>query len=246
MTVAEALAQAMSEAGVRRIYGVPGGGSSLDVIEAAARLGIGFTLAKTENAAVMMAGALAESRGGLGAALMTKGPGVANAVNGVSYASLDRAPVLVITDGFTPAQLGYITHQVFDQKAMLAPVVKGHARLDGDDAGEEIRRLVALARTAPFGPVHIELTSAAARKPLARPMPAASVAAPAMALPGVLNEAVSRLRAARRPVIVVGLEARRSGALVRALAEQLRCPVLPTYKGKGVLPDRHELVTGVV
>ncbi|GAA4333057.1 acetolactate synthase large subunit [Variovorax defluvii] len=245
MTVAEALAQAMVEAGVRRIYGVPGGGSSLDVIEAAARRGIGFTLTKTENAAVMMAGALAESTGRLGVALMTKGPGVANAANGVAYASLDRAPVLVITDGFTPAQLGYITHQVFDQRGMLAPVVKGHGRLEGEDAGAEIRRLVALALAAPCGPVHIELTSSAARKPLARPLPEAVAARPARADAIRLEEAAARIAAARRPVIVAGLEARRAAPQLRALAERLCCPVLPTYKGKGVLPDRHELVTGV-
>jgi acetolactate synthase-1/2/3 large subunit len=245
MTVAEALAQAMAEAGVQRIYGVPGGGSSLDVIEAAARRGIGFTLTKSENAAVMMAGALAESSGRPGVALMTKGPGVANAANGVAYASLDRAPVLVITDGFTPAQLGYITHQVFDQRAMFAPVVKGHGRLDGEDAGAQIRHLVALACEAPCGPVHIELTSAAARKPLAQPLPALPPVRPVVASGASLEEAASKIAAARRPVIVAGLEARRAAPQLRALAERLACPVLPTYKGKGVLPDHHALVTGV-
>ncbi len=245
MTVAEALAQAMEEAGVRRIYGVPGGGSSLDVIEAAARRGIAFTLTKTENAAVMMAGALAESTGRLGVALMTKGPGVANAANGVAYASLDRAPVMVITDGFTPAQLGYITHQVFDQRAMLAPVVKGHGRLDGEDAGAEIRRLVALACTAPCGPVHLELTSSVARKPLVRPLPEAARTPPVLADAMLLEQAAAMIAKARRPVIVAGLEARRAPSQLRALAEGLCCPVLPTYKAKGVLPDRHELVTGV-
>ncbi|VTU25627.1 Acetolactate synthase isozyme 3 large subunit [Variovorax sp. PBL-H6] len=245
MTVAEALAQAMEEAGVQRIYGVPGGGSSLDVIEAAARRGIAFTLTKTENAAVMMAGALAESTGRLGVALMTKGPGVANAANGVAYASLDRAPVMVITDGFTPAQLGYITHQVFDQRAMLAPVVKGHGRLDGDDAGAEIRRLVTLACTAPCGPVHLELTSAVARKPLGRTLPEAARTPPAVADAMLLKQAAAMIAKARRPVIVAGLEARRAAPQLRALAEGLCCPVLSTYKAKGVLSDRHELVTGV-
>ena len=245
MTVAEALAQAMAEAGVQRIYGVPGGGSSLDIIEAAARRGIHFTLTKTENAAVMMAGALAESSGRLGVALMTKGPGVANAANGVAYANLDRAPVLVITDGFTPAQTAYISHQVFDQRAMLAPVVKGHSRLDNDQAGDDIRRLVALACQPPCGPVHLELTGAAARKPLAKALPAPLTATPRVAEAALIDQAAAMIAAARRPVIVAGLEARRAGTPLRALAERLGCPFMPTYKGKGVLPDHHELVTGV-
>ena len=146
------------------MFGLPGGGSSLDLIEAAAEVGITFTLTKTENAAVMMAGAVAETTGIPGVALMTKGPGVANAANGVAYAKLDRAPVLVITDGFTDKQLTYITHQVFDQKALLQPVVKGVTRLESDAPAAEIDAIIALACQAPMGPVHIELTGEVARK----------------------------------------------------------------------------------
>ena len=62
ITTAQALARALSQAGVKRMFGLPGGGSSLDVIEAAAQLGIDFVLTKSENAAVMMAGAMAETK----------------------------------------------------------------------------------------------------------------------------------------------------------------------------------------
>ncbi|MET0207751.1 MAG: thiamine pyrophosphate-binding protein, partial [Burkholderiaceae bacterium] len=209
-TIAQALALAFAEAGVKRMYGVPGGGSSLDLIEAAAAHDIPFTLTKTENAAVMMAGALAETRGQPGVAIMTKGPGVANAANGIAYASLDRAPVIVVTDGFTPKQTQYITHQVFDQQAMLAPVVKGHSRLDGDDAAVQMRRLIALACTAPFGPVHIELTSEVAKRPLPGALPAMTPSvSPATSPVAQFTAAFDLLRTARRPVVVLGLEARR-------------------------------------
>ena len=99
-TVAELLASAFSAIGVRRIFGVPGGGSSLDVIDAAARRDIEFVLTRTESAAVMMAAATAELSGTPGVALTTKGPGTASAANGMAYASLDRAPVLLLTDTF--------------------------------------------------------------------------------------------------------------------------------------------------
>jgi acetolactate synthase I/II/III large subunit len=130
ITVAQLLVRKLSQAGVKKIFGLPGGGSSLDIIAAAAAENIQFVLTKTENAAVMMAGALAETSGVPGVALMTKGPGLTNAANGVAYASLDRAPVIVLTDGFTPKQLTYITHQVFDQQAVLNPLVKAVGRLE--------------------------------------------------------------------------------------------------------------------
>jgi acetolactate synthase-1/2/3 large subunit len=246
MTVAAGLAQALAEAGVRHMYGVPGGGSSLDLIEAGAALGIRFVLTKTENAAVMMAGAMAETTGVPGVAIMTKGPGVANAVNGVAYAALDRAPVLVVTDGFTPRQLGYITHQVYDQRALLAPLVKGHGRLEAPEPGAEIRRLVELACTPPFGPVHIELTSEVARRPLAGGLPALAPAAePIGAGEAEIEVALRMLREARRPVAVLGLDARRFAPAALRLVRKLGCPVLPTYKAKGVVPDDDPQVTGV-
>jgi acetolactate synthase-1/2/3 large subunit len=245
ITTAQALARALSQAGVKRMFGLPGGGSSLDVIEAAAQLDIDFVLTKSENAAVMMAGAMAETTGIPGVAIMTKGPGVANGANGVAYASLDRAPVLVITDGFTPKQLAYITHQVFDQKAMLAPVVKGFSRLEGPDPVAEIDAMLALAASAPFGPVHIELTSEAAKRVLpgqaATPTPSDPVAFSLEDLAAVQK----LLGHAKRPVLIVGLEARQYAKQVRQLAQLLGCPVLPTYKAKGVVSDEDPQVVGV-
>jgi acetolactate synthase-1/2/3 large subunit len=247
ITIAQALARALAQAGVKRIYGLPGGGSSLDVIDCAAALGIEFILTRTENAAVMMAAAVAETSGVPGVALTTKGPGVANAANGVACAALERAPVIVITDGFSAQQARYITHQVFDQAGMLAPVVKGHSRLEGADAVQEIDRLVRLACTAPYGPVHIELTGPTARKTVddARLSPAqAPEPAAAVDLKGIA-QVRERIARASRPVVIVGLEARRNAAETRRLVATLGCPVLATYKGKGVVPDEDAQVVGL-
>lgn len=247
ITIAQALARALAEAGVKRIYGVPGGGSSLDLIDCAAAVGIEFILTRTENAAVMMAGALAETSGVPGVALMTKGPGVANGANGVACASLERAPVIVVTDGFTEQQASYVTHQVFDQAAMLAPVVKGHSRLEAADAVQEIDRLVRLAGTAPHGPVHIELTGATARKSVAdvrlAPTPVADATA-GVDLAGIA-QVRERIARASHPVVIVGLESRRHAADTRRLVATLGCPVLATYKGKGVVPDDDPQVVGI-
>lgn len=245
MTIVEALVQALARAGVRQMFGLPGGGSSLDLIEAAAGVGIEFTLTKTENAAIMMAGALAETTGVPGVALMTKGPGVANAANGAAYAKLDRAPVIVITDGFTEKQLVYITHQVFDQKALLQPVVKGVTRLESEQPATEIAEIIALACRAPMGPVHIELTGEVARRVISQPQIQAqvspSVSTDAVGLQGVAN----RIEQSKKPVLIVGLEARQCHTEVRQLAKLMKCPVLQTYKAKGVVSDFDDQVVGI-
>ncbi|MBL8386163.1 MAG: hypothetical protein JNM90_23975, partial [Burkholderiales bacterium] len=201
--LATALARAWKAEGVRRIYGLPGGGSSLDLIEAAKRERIDFVLARHECAAVFMAAAGAEIDGRLGVALTTKGPGTANAANGVAHAALDRCPVAVVTDGFSPTTRSYVTHQWFDQRALYAPLVKGHSALDAADAPRAVARLHALARAPRRGPVHFELTGSAARAQVA------PVAAPAAgAVPAASATSLARARAllagARRPVVVAG------------------------------------------
>ena len=51
LTLAERVADTLAVNGVRRMFGVPGGGSSLDLIDAAADRGIEFVLCRTETAA---------------------------------------------------------------------------------------------------------------------------------------------------------------------------------------------------
>jgi acetolactate synthase-1/2/3 large subunit len=247
MTVAQLLVHKLALAGVKKIFGLPGGGSSLDIIAAAAAENIQFVLTKTENAAVMMAGALAESTGVPGVALMTKGPGLTNATNGVAYASLDRAPVIVLTDGFTPKQLTYITHQVFDQQAVLKPLVKAVSRLESSDPGSEIDALLAAATTHPLGPVHIELTSETARRNVdAERADSRDKVSLVSAVDQQQFEALrASLQKARKPIVVLGLEARAHSEAVRAFVESLGCAVLSTYKAKGVVPDDSDQVLGI-
>ncbi|MDN3986747.1 thiamine pyrophosphate-binding protein [Zwartia vadi] len=247
ITVAQLFVRKLSQAGVKKIFGLPGGGSSLDIIAAASNENIEFVLTKTENAAVMMAGALAESTGIPGVALMTKGPGLTNSANGVAYASLDRAPVIVLTDGFTPKQLSYITHQVFDQKAVLAPIVKGTSRLESSDPGAEIDALLRLACSYPLGPVHIELTSETARRLVSDQYlsnVASSVETPSVSL-SQLETLRLRIKQADRPIVVLGLEARAHADAVRGFVDTLGCAVLTTYKAKGVVPDSDKRVVGI-
>jgi acetolactate synthase-1/2/3 large subunit len=253
ITIAQLLVRKLGQKGVSKIFGLPGGGSSLDVIAAASAQDIEFILTKTENAAVMMAGALSETTGVPGVALMTKGPGLTNSANGVAYASLDRAPVVVLTDGFTPKQLSYITHQVFDQKAVLAPIVKAVSRLESDDPEAEIEALLALACTEPMGPVHIELTSETARK-LVSVSSESRLNATRMTVQSdehTVSSAIqlqalqARLRLARRPIVVLGLEARAHADVVRKFVDALGCAVLSTYKAKGVIPDSDPRVVGI-
>ena len=59
-TVADVLVASLLQAGVPRLFGVPGGGSSLELLAAARAAGLPFVLCHHESAAVVMAGVTAE------------------------------------------------------------------------------------------------------------------------------------------------------------------------------------------
>jgi acetolactate synthase-1/2/3 large subunit len=66
-TVASVIVSALRDAGVETLFGVPGGGSNLDIIAAAGRAGVRFVLTSTETAAALSAVAQAEITGRPGA-----------------------------------------------------------------------------------------------------------------------------------------------------------------------------------
>ncbi|MDG2285078.1 MAG: thiamine pyrophosphate-binding protein, partial [Alphaproteobacteria bacterium] len=89
------LADRLHGAGTRRMFGVPGGGTNLDLIDAGRRRGIDLVLTAREDAGVIMAGVSAVLAEVPGLAFSTKGPGLASAANGLASAALDRMPVLL-------------------------------------------------------------------------------------------------------------------------------------------------------
>jgi acetolactate synthase-1/2/3 large subunit len=234
-SLSEALTACFAARGVARLFGVPGGGSSLDLVRAAADHGIDFVLTAGETSAAIMAAVTGELSGAPGVALTTLGPGAASVVNGTGYAYLDRAPLMVVSDTLAPGST--VSHQALDQVALFAPITKARARLGADTDGAELAALLDLTLRHPQGPVHLELAAAEAGLPAA----AGTVETTPGQRPAeaALDAANDRLAAARRPVLIVGLQARGLDAPVTALADGLSCPVLTTYKAKGTVADDH-------
>lgn len=240
------LVESFAARGVKRIFGVPGGGSSLDLIRAGEARGIRFVLARHETSAAIMALATGEIDAAPGVALTTIGPGIANAVNGMACATLDRAALCLVSDGHSPQLTRFVTHQVFDQAALSAPVVKGQTQLEGDNPLDEVEHLLDLAQTPPYGTVHIELSGAAARRTVnyaAKPGPRRDRSHD----PETIHRAQELLARAARPIVVIGLEACAPALAeaVRRFCGRLACPVLVTYKAKGVVPDSDRLTVGI-
>jgi acetolactate synthase I/II/III large subunit len=243
-SIAATLVGELRGRGVRRMFGLPGGGSSLDLIQAGAEQGIDFVLARSETAATIMAATTAELSGTPGVVLTGLGPGAAAVTNGLAQAALDRAPLVLVTDAYPPEVAAWVTHQRIDHAALFAPLVKASLAPGGATTRGELRCLLDLAMTAPQGPVHIDLSAPAAKASMAgtdldQPPPVRA------ADPRQIEAARALLERAERPVLLLGLGARRAPAAARALAEALGGPVLTTWKAKGVIASDHPLFVGL-
>lgn len=255
-TVADRIVQRLLDAGVGAMFGMPGGGSNLDLIDAAKRRGLPFILTATETGAALAAIAHSDVSGGPGVCLTTLGPGVASVVNGVACARLDRAPLLVITDCH-PASATAFEHQRIDHRALLTPVTKWSAPIGVADVDDVLDRAIARATAGPAGPVHLDLAFDVARaravddgaRSFEQRHPDERHAPPSDQRPALpVSESVAALiRQARRPLLLVGLGARRAAdaVAVRALCAAHGVPALVTYKAKGVVADADPHFAGV-
>ena len=210
MTVADLIVRSLRDAGVRRMFGVPGGGSNLDLIDAANRGRLPFVLTATETGGAIAAMAQAEISGRPGACLTTLGPGAASVVNGVACAMLDRAPVIVFTDSH-PAAARDCLHQRLDHQALFAPVTKWSASLSAENADATIREALARATAFPPGPVHLDCPGDVLGQVARRLQPSADAPGAPVARrlqPSEDTHVARRLQpsveSARKPLLLVG------------------------------------------
>ena len=239
------------------MFGVPGGGPNLDVVGAATTAGLRFILAHGETAAVIMAATYADLTGTPGPVVVTRGPGLASAVNGIAHAALDRLPVVVIADTVADAKAGRVSHQRIDQAALGQSVAKAAITVGRRHPGEAAARIVRMALAAPAGPVIANMDDSALED-TAPGDSAPGDSAPGDSAPGDSGPPTAAagtsdasllagvLRGARRPVLLLGPGAIPRTAAIRAALAGRGIPALHTYRARGIIPDSAAEAAGLV
>jgi acetolactate synthase I/II/III large subunit len=247
VTAAEAVVAFLAEAGICRIYGLPGGGSTLDVMEAARQRGIDFVLAQHESGAALMAATEGDLLGRPGVCLVALGPGAASTVNGVAHAFLDQAPLLLLTDRSPRVSLYLATRQHLDHFRLFHGVTKDRATITAPRTESVLGWAWKKALAVPMGPVHLDFPADEATRPTRRRalrLETRRVAGPS---PSAIRSAGKLLARRGRTVVIAGLGCRESESAraLQDLVEHLGAPVLTTHKAKGVIPEDHPLAAGV-
>jgi acetolactate synthase-1/2/3 large subunit len=247
-TVAEAMAAAIASAGIDVAFSFPGGGSNLALIDALERAGVRVVLTRSEGGGAFIAAAYAELTGKPGVLIVGVGPGATSAVNGVAHAFLDRIPFLLVTDRYSPAEADSSGHQLIDHAHFFASISKWQKVVEPASAGALTVQALRISLTPPWGPVHLELPRDVALAPAEAPGEVTPDSHPDGLSGSSLESATALLEQARRPVILVGHEARagvRQDCLV-SVAERVRAPTWTTYKAKGLFPEAHPLSAGII
>jgi acetolactate synthase-1/2/3 large subunit len=242
------LVEGLQNAGTSFIAGVPGEQASLDAIESARKRGMRFILTKHETPGAILAATWGEITGAPGACIATRGPGVANLVNGIAHAWMDRCPLVAMTDQYAAPAFLTGSHMRLDQAALFAPITKWSTTIDARTVRQQIRRAIRTATAHAPGPVHLAVPVSEKSLEAGAYVDAPLVPETAAIVPdtSALKTSLDRLKAARRPLLLAGLGVLWDDACagLAALAERLGAPVLTTAKCKGAIPEDHPLSTG--
>jgi acetolactate synthase-1/2/3 large subunit len=253
LTTGMVMARYLAATGIHVVFGYPGD-PNIELMEQCRRAGLQFVLTRREGTAAFMADAFGQLTGLPGVCISTLGPGSTNLVNGVATAWLDRTPMLAISGQLSTGLEPIFTHQNVDHGRLFSPVSKWAVAMVPEAAGAIMRKALRVATAERPGPVHITTAAnvlgvaagdAEVRLP---PFAPAQESATAFAAIGRSVEPARLLERARRPVILAGIGAVRAdcGSALRALAEDLGCPVVVSPKAKGICPDDHPYYAGTI
>jgi thiamine pyrophosphate-dependent acetolactate synthase large subunit-like protein len=219
MLVSDAIGAALTELGVDTAFGLVGSGNFM-VTNALIARGTRFVAARHEGGAASMADGWARLAGRPGVLTLHQGPGLTNALTGLTEAAKSRTPLLVLAADVSLAA----TRSNFriDVAAIAAGIGATPARLRSPETAVQDtvsayrtaareRRCVILALPLDVQAGECEWTGIPPEPELSRPEPA----------PDQVAALAERLRAAARPVFVAGRGARAAGPAARAELERL-------------------------
>jgi acetolactate synthase-1/2/3 large subunit len=250
--IADQIVASLKEAGVQRVFGIPGGVVS-GVFDALIDADIEVVICQHEGMAAYLAYGHARATGTPGVIAVTAGPGIFNSITGIAAAYTDEVPLLLLA-GEVSTRLGGRGvlqdggPEGLDVTHMLRPVTK---LADSVQQPQRTPALVAqaldVAMAHPRGPAFLRIpldVSLAMRPSMQIRQAVRGEAAPD---PEVCDIVAHSLMTARRPAILLGIGARVAevGEWVQRIAERVRCPVITDVEAKGVFPESHGLSLGL-
>jgi acetolactate synthase I/II/III large subunit len=235
---ADLLARSLAAAGTRHVFALSGN-HVMPVFDAALDAKLSLIHVRHEAAAVHMADAWARLTGEVGVALVTGGPGHANAVSALYTALAGESPVVLISGHAPLNELGKGAFQEMAQADVAAPLCKASwTARTAEGLGADIARAFRIASSGRPGPVHLSVPNDVLDATGEGTVPSSTgfekesraIDAPTAAV------FLHALAAAKKPLIIAGpvLSTARGREALRKLEEASGIPAIVMESPRGV------------
>jgi thiamine pyrophosphate-dependent acetolactate synthase large subunit-like protein len=234
MLVSEAAGTVLTRLGVTTVFGVVGSGN-FHVTNALIAGGARFVAARHEGGAACMADGWARATGEVGVLSVHQGPGLTNAMTGITEAAKSRTPLLVLAADVAGAAVR--SNFRIDVPALAASVGAQADRLHSPgsavaEGGRDYRTAQAQRRTVVLA-MPLDVQAAQCDAPAIPPSPPVLPCPPAQE---AVTELAGALAGAQRPVFVAGRGARvaDTGADLERLADACGALLATSAAAKGL------------
>ena len=253
LSIGQYLIRRLSDYGIRHVFGLPGD-YVLSFYSMLEKSPLDLVNCTREDCAGFAADAYARVNG-MGAVCVTYGVGGLSLANSIAGAAAEKSPVVMISGApglGERANNPLLHHRVREWRTQLEVFDKlCAASLEIIDPATAFRDIDFLLDTAHRlkAPVYLELPRdmVAVVPDQIRPYAPVPRQSDPEALAEAVKEAVGRINAAQRPVIIAGIELHRHGlqAETVALAEASGIPIAATMLAKSVVSEVHPLYIGL-
>ena len=250
-TTAAATARALADAGIKRVFGLPGG-EILVLMDELRRAGVDFVLMRHEANAGIAAAVHGKLLDQPGVVVATLGPGAANLMLPIANAYLDQEPLLAITAQLPDDVPAGHTHQLLPLHDTYRPIAKYTAKITADTDDDVLPRALTTCMQRPDGVAKLTLSAREALKPVAATRASGESRREAMRCAVAdandkARELTARLAKAARPLVLIGLGVHvRNAARIRHWLDDWGLPVAVTPKVKGIVDETADNFVGVI
>jgi len=253
-TVTDLMVETMVNWEIKHVFGMVGHSNLglADALRVQEEKGtITYVGIRHEGTAAFACSAYGKLTGRPAACLGIAGPGSTNLLTGLWDANVDRSPVLALSGQVNTQVLGPGAFQEVDLQAAFGKVAQWSQTVLSTSNHAELVNLALKSAILNRGVSHLifpdEVQTMPAKDEAKAGSPVGRVTPLTITPPKeTLNEAIKLIKQAQRPSIIVGHGARFNMDSITELAETLKCPVLTTFKAKGLISDDHPLGCGVL
>jgi acetolactate synthase-1/2/3 large subunit len=251
ITGAQSLVNALEQAGVDVMFGIPGG-AILPAYDPIYDSKIRHILVRHEQGAGHAATGYAQATGRVGVCIATSGPGATNLVTPLADAHMDSVPIVAITGQVPGPAIGTDAFQEADIRGVTMPITKHNYLItDPLDIPKAIAEAFYIANSGRPGPVLVDIAKDALQKMTDYNYPTS------INLRGYkpqtepnaqsIRDAAALIAQSVKPVFYVGggvIKANAAKDLLK-LAELVGAPVVTTLMARGAFPDSHQQHLGM-